>query len=515
MVTALAPNSPAAAGLPASWNAGTAVVFDRAEANFAAGGSGDAGGGGYDALESRGRRRAPRSRIAHADKMLTQHERKSIIATSQDLQRNFAIARWAIQKHLDFVTSFTFQAATEDDDFNDELEAFIAEKEKAHNFDAAGRHPRRRFMRLLEAQRVVAGDVGALKRMNGTLQAIEGDRIRNPQAGAPPEVNLVDYIHGVRFDKMTGKAISYIINNRNMHWGGGGYEFQAVVPARFLYLHAWYDRFDQLRGMTPLTAAINLLQDLHESKDYALAKMKIEQLFGIKYTSASGEAMAPTSGVIDDDEDGEEKPPYTIDFGKGIFQLHLDEGDDAEFMQGNSPSQSFQEFWKTLIIVALKALDIPFSFFDESFTNFFGSRGSLMQYVKSCNDKRADQVDFLRWWTNWRVALAVADGELKLPAGMKIADIAYKWVAAGVPWWDPAKEVRGDAMAVAAGFDNYEDVCMRAGTGSPYDNIDINAKVQKYAKEKGVQLVLPGASGFNPETVIDTDHAEKEAKPNG
>ncbi len=75
-----------------------------------------------------------------------------------------------------------------------------------------------------------------------------------------------------------------------------------------------------------------------------------------------------------------------------------------------------------------------------------------------------------------------------------------------MPWWDPIKEVRGNAMGVAAGFTNPVRVCREAGT-DVYDNIDTTAEVLAYAKDKGVDLVFADSTAFRPE--ITTQQSEE------
>ena len=173
--------------------------------------------------------------------------------------------------------------------------------------------------------------------------------------------------------------------------------------------------------------------------------------------------------------------------------LDLNPGDKAEFLESRSPASETTDFLKLIIHVALKALDLPYSFFDESHTNFYGSRGGLIQYLKSCRSKQADLQEFLNEITRWRLGIAVADGELELPRSIEFENLKWEWVPDGVPWWDPAKEVAGHSAAIAAGLDNPQRVCRSVGTDF-YDNIDLIAEANDYAASKGVQMILPGVS---------------------
>jgi len=97
---------------------------------------------------------------------------------------------------------------------------------------------------------------------------------------------------------------------------------------------------------------------------------------------------------------------------------------------------------------ALKSLDIPWSFYDESYTNFFGSRSALVQYQKSCESKRDDLKETLNRLTGWRISKWLANGVINLPNGFDARGIKWDWIPAGLPWWDPSKEIKGDVLAI-------------------------------------------------------------------
>jgi len=67
---------------------------------------------GYDAVESKNRRQAPTGRLRSEDKELLPHQRRKLTSASRDIHRNFTIAAWAIRKHLDYVSTFSFQSRT-------------------------------------------------------------------------------------------------------------------------------------------------------------------------------------------------------------------------------------------------------------------------------------------------------------------------------------------------------------------------------------------------------------------
>ena len=458
----------------------------------------------YDAIVDKDRRRPPVRRVRHEDDAVGPRDREQLGATGRDVVRNFAIARYAINKHLDYVSSFSFQANTGDPALDAAVEQFIAGWSGRNRCDIARRHPLRRLIRLAEACRCVEGDVAFLKiagavgsNNRGKLQAIEGGRIAQtddiPDSVGGPKV----FRNGVK-TSAGGAAIEYHVANRDEH---GRLQWGRVVPARNLLFHAFYDRFDQVRGVSPVVSSLNTLQDVYEGMDYALAKIKVAQLFGLAVYRGSDDPLGAESAI---DTDGDGVTDETgVDFGRGPFQLDLDAEDRAEFLEAKTPAGETVEFLRQMIAVALKSLDIPYSFFDESFTNFYGSRGGLIQYLKSCRHKIADLQELLDDATRWRLGLAVADGELELPAGLDFADLRWEWVPDGVPWWDPVKEVNGHRMAIGAGLSDYQTVCRTAGTDF-YQNVDRRAEQEAYARERGVTLDL-GSVATLPDTEGEDD----------
>lgn len=433
---------------------------------------------GYDGIQGGKKRRAPKSRTKHEDRILKSNERRKSTATLRDLHRNFAVVAWACRKHLDYVSQFDFQSRTGDEDFDAMVETRMREWFRPQNCDVTGRHPFPRLLRMLELRRVVDNDVAAVMLREGRLQTIEGDRIDNPSVS---DIDGLKWYNGVGVNRV-GRPIRYGIHKR---MDTGGQTFERTIRAQNLILHGFFDRFDQYRGISPLNAAINSFQDVYEGVDLALAKMKVEQLFALVFTREAEEAAGTLTGE-DTDGDGE-NDSYSVDFGKGPIQLDLDPGDAADFLKSDNPGANTQEFLQAVISIAIKALDLPFNFYDESHTNFFGSRAAWLLYDRSCTSKREDLQELLRRITVWKYRQWIADGSLVPPRGATVNDIAFEWVPRGMPWWDPAKEITGNIMAIKGALDNPQRICKSTGTDF-YDNVDQISKAKAYAEERGVNL---------------------------
>lgn len=452
---------------------------------------------GYDAIDARGKRKTPAVDRRSEDQILNVSGRSQLLANARDIHRNYALAAWAVRRHLDYVSTFGFQSQTDDQVFNKELEAMVAEHDA--RIDVAGRHRFAKIVRLLEARAVLDGDCGLLliDSEDGKVQGIEGDRIRD----VLPSVGLLgSWVHGVRVDEM-GKALEYAIAKRTV----SGMVFERSVPAKWMLIRGYYDRFDQVRGISPLSAGLNSLRDTYENVDYALAKAKISQLLGFKVTRTGSSEFAPTD--TDDQDTGDDK--YKIDFGRGPVFLDMDPGEDADFINAATPTNEFREFMLTVIQLTLKSLDIPYSFYDESHTNFFGSVGAINHYKRSAADKIADNQTLLDKEKQWRFSLWIRDGKLTLPKGLDLTRPFWKHISVGMPWWKPTEEIAGIGAAISMGLNNPLSACEEHNTDF-YDNIDATAKALEYSTAK---LAPYGMTlSFNPPAQVPpAESADDEA----
>ncbi len=434
---------------------------------------------GYDAATPSTRRKSPAAIARSEGRELTSTQRRQLIASARDLPRNFSIAAWAIRRHLDFVSSFKFQARTGNEDFDDELERYMEWYSAPENCDVSGRHSLPELIRMAESLRTVDGDCLVNFVLGGKVQLIESDRIAVPFGMMPDELTQADVDHGVIVGT-TGKALGYIVCKRD----GSRLEFDRVMSPQFATLHGYFSRYDQVRGVSPLAPAINSLRDVYESFDHALAKAKVSQLFALAFYRESSESM----GAVSATEDSEGNPVgYEVDFNKGPIQLDLDPGDRAEFLHAQTPSNEFQQFTQTVIGAAIKSLDIPYSFYDEAHTNYSGARLAGMQYELSAKPKRDQNKRLLNRIKDHAIGNGVMQGHITLPRGMEPKDIRGEWIAMGLPWYDPLKEVNADIAAIAAGLKSPQQSAMERGV-DPFEVIDQTKEFQDYAASKGVVL---------------------------
>jgi len=455
----------------------------------------------YETTEdAKQRRRVIATLLRSEDDELLASARGKLVSQARDLPRNYSVAAWAIRKHLDYVASFNFQARSGNTDLDNSIERLMRWWSRKENCDAAGRHPLPRMVRLLEARKLLDGDCFLAKLADGRIQAVEGDRVKDVigSAAVPEYLAALQPYAPVGSDKPTivqgiilgdaGNSRAYIVHRRA---GGARMVFERIVPAWQMIQHGTFDRFDQVRGITPLSAAMTDFRDCYEAKTYALMKAKVAQLFALvvkrEATAAMGQVTQETNA------DGTATGKLKMDFGAGPIMLDLDPQDDASFLESHIPSSEFQAFMQLSTAAALKSIDIPYSFFDEAHTNYSGARQALLQYEQSAVEKRRDLRDALDNLTAWRLGLWSRDGVLEIPEGMTFADLNWEWIATGIPWIDPLKEVQANTVGVLSAQMSRTEIAKSRGR-EWREIVDELAAEEEYLREKGIHVDLAQAA---------------------
>lgn len=432
---------------------------------------------GYEAVIPSKNRRPLSDKLQSEDAELNQQNRRKLIAGARDLERNFSIAAWMIRCHLNYTSRFNFRSACLTDRADVVLEKRLSEWSLADACDITGRHNLPNLIRQCEARRTVDGDLLVVKLASGHIQLIESDRIRN-RDNLPNSESLVG---GVKIDA-AGRAQSFQVHRRT---GTNKFEFDREVPAANALHHAYWIRYDQIRGVSPLAASLDPFRDIAEASAYARTRMKLSQIFGIAFYT----------------DDPPTESDQEFDFAAGPVQMEMRTGEKAEFLESAQPSQEFQNFVNGSLAAALKALDIPFSFYDESFTTYSGARQALLQYFDSAAIRRNDNRVLLDNLTRWRLQLWDLDNELD---GVPVEEFAWQWLPSGMNWIDPLKEVQARAAAIAAGLDSRQRICQEYGL----DFWQIVEQLQEEAVALGLDRIVD-----SPVAAVDPNAAPADPTP--
>lgn len=522
---------------------------------------------GYQAVQDKGRRQAPKTRIYHESEVLTKKLRHKLQATTQDQARNISLVAWMTRKHLDYVSKFHFSFRTDKPNTNKVVNRIFKWHGAPRNLDYLGRFGRDEMFRLFEMEKVICGDAGLLKLDDLKLQAIESDLIARGVAASGKELpkNIND--SGLVVDA-SGRVLQYSICNRGVN--GAECIHDHLEPRDNLIFDGYWSRFSsQFRGVSPLSTAINMVQDIHEGFEFNLVKAKMHALFGVAImrkaedggnvgtasgaknitawvaeahtwavydycsyqgklyvcqtahstTSASVFATDLTAGkwAADTTDTGLDLNPRTINL------LDLNPGEEPKILESSTPSSQFVEGSYLFIQIAMLALDIPVTSFDSRRSSFSARIADLNEYEVSSDAKRTKNRYVRKDYSDWVLATIWNDPkspwklrETASKDGMALRDVqeASEWIPSGSPWLDKYKQIQGDQLGISIGLDNAIDACRRRG-GDVFANIDKQAQVNAYAKEKGVSLVAAPAGTRTEGEIKVAEDVDKEPPPEG
>ena len=468
---------------------------------------------GYDIVTDVTKRKQASPNLRSEDLELLQAQRQQLVAEARDAMRNFSIVRWAVNKHLDFVSRFTFSCQTKTG-FDTQLQDLMGEYGSTPAMcDITKRHTLDRIVRMTEARAVLDGDHLLVKTNVGAIQQIETDRLRGVLGCGIDNT----HVHGIELDRF-GAATKYKIWDRMLF---GGYTNPTDVPAEHCLFHGYFpsERSDQVRGVGLVTAGLSDFIDTYEWLDLTKATAKLRTAFGLIVTQSGEDGFGEHRSVPQQRHhtmpNGDQVPvgseqKYEVEFGKGPFKIELENGEDMKFLTDDSPSQPTFDFFKSTIGFALKSMDIPLCFYDEGLTNFFGQRAALILYLESCKAKRKNLLNnVLRPLTRWLIVRWVAEGKLKLPANGDITKIPFHWHPAGVPYWNPVQEVTADIQQIGGCLGNYEDIYLER-TGRDWFSDMLRLKEQQ-------QFLRDNEIGFDPKVLqilqMATDPAQVGNNP--
>jgi len=449
---------------------------------------------GYDALKSDGQRKVVGSSALRPEgQILRSADREVLSGNAYDLYRNSVLLSWALRRHMDYICSWEWRPNTGDKALDTDLRDLHERDARPYSCDVGGRHSWSRMLRLAELQAQLAGDCLLVPLQDGLIQGVESHHWRNPTSNRK---DMSFWQQGCKLGP--GNRTLAVCLHEALNIGGTR---ERIIPRSQVWHHGCFDfRFDQIRGISPVTTAMNGIRDTHETIDDIRSKLKMEAILGVAFFQADEQRnpfqQTPQSPQPTDAA-GKTPPPY-FDIGKGAvgFMMGDRTKESIESFQMTNPSTQTQEFLKLSIMIAIKAFDLPFFMFDESNGNFVSSRGAWLAYEKACVSKMDNIRELNRLYTLWRTARwalpksAGGTGEITLPRSIPFDWIQGKWIARGTPWWKPEEEITTDLMLVACGAMTLQEMCDKRGFGIWEDNIQDLAKELDIARQLGCALVF-------------------------
>ena len=478
---------------------------------------------GYEATERTPYRQPKTKDLRPETQVADKKTRDQLASDGRELRRRSVQAAWCIRTHCTLVGEINFHSVTRNRPLDRAIEKRVRAWSKPHRCDTGGRHPLARLLWLAEMGATCDGDALLVMNAEGAVHVIPGPRIGVPDIDAPKDVTKETHPDGVAVDD-DGRPVEYIVCT--IESKGGRLRFSVRVPAEDAHLHARYDSPDQVRGVSPLAAALAPFQHLGDAQTLALARIKLEQLLGLKITRKEAdvaddlpEPVPMEAGEDGDGEDekpaAEEKPGYEIDLSKGIITFDGDPGDDFDLVQGVAPHSNVREYLREMLSACMKALSLDYSFYDSSHANYSASRNALALWQRMSAPDRERVMETAMWCVHRWLAMDVEDGLLALPAEYEsVEDLECGYVAGGVGWGDVAKESRGYAAVIEAGLSSRQEVTRKV-TGR--DWMDVVEELA--AEQKEIDRLGLATGGGKPDVLLvdltggDDDEDEENNPP--
>lgn len=467
----------------------------------------------YRGIESTPNRRTPQTKTGAEVVMLPGTKRQAASGTVRDDRRSFTVLAWMIRRHLDNVSRFTPHIRTGNDDLNVIVRKLINWHGVRRNFDALGRHGRDEMIRMFEACKVIGGDAGLLKVAGGKLQGIEGDRLALP-GGSSGVYAHASYKFGeeaIAFDEQ-GQRAAWCLCKRGGE-RGNTLVFERALPAGDLFFDGyWPERFDSNRGVSPILTALNEGADVRETWEWLVLKAKASALFGLAFTRAGSDPLAPTQGEAPDVAPASESESYSQQLAAGVkaravINLDLDPGDKVEEIESQTPNPQVIEFTRELIRSVLLALDIPFTFYDSLTASFSARIADRNEYEEACEWKRKKNTDILdEIYGGWLLPMwdkmdKFGLGKAIKAAGTSIEEVAasIRWVPAGKPWLDRSGEMSGHILALAAGVTSTPRICSAYGD----DAYEIAKEQKEFLEKCGIPLLYAQGGQVSVQSIME------------
>ncbi|MCL2304638.1 MAG: phage portal protein [Planctomycetaceae bacterium] len=377
-----------------------------------------------------------------ADKELTIWDRESAISKIREIQTNFVLATFLVDKHIQYMATYKFQCKSPYPDFNEKFELLFSNWKRKSHCDFYEQFSFDELLQIIERHRVCDGDVMIAKVKGGKIQVIEGDRVRNAIVEKdPPD----QWTHGVKCDKY-GRVLQYHVANR---LPDGGFVDGQHLWADRTWLVGYRNSVNQRRGTSPLLPAINHLRTLDKTFTHAAAKELLSQ----KLALVSKQEVNPHSIFPSLEEKQRKLQSEVSESFEGIKVVNLNETDSLEILESKNPSQNTQQFWEAMIRMVLLALKIPYTFYDGSKTTYFGAEGEYNQYFDSCATDQIPMLEWLHELSEWLLNEWVAEELVELPDGETTESMSkyLRWNSGGMPFFLMFRLVKDAHTAMMVG----------------------------------------------------------------
>lgn len=327
--------------------------------------------------------------------------------------------------------------------------------------------------------------------------------------------NGVDMFQGV---VMTGWGfpLAYKINLRAFESVDA--EYATIVPARDQIgrqqiLHAFDGIAGQVRGITPLAAALKVVKQFDNLADNTLQAALLQSIF-----AATIKSQAPTADVLQSLQDDEEQgvggggitdylatkgawyEKTNIDFGRGGKVAHLFPGEELEFNTSSTPHDNYEAFARMLLREIAAGLGMTYEAVTGDYTGAtyssvrmsISENWPIIQYRRKNVAAPIPQAFYCAWLDE-----EIESGNIPFPGG--IDGFRENHAAATKADWRGPPKPQADDLKTQAAYQGYkvmgvmtdEQICAELG----HDWEDVYEQRSR-EMEKRKELKLPEGDVF-------------------
>jgi lambda family phage portal protein len=451
--------------------------------------------------------------VGVAERDLPRFDRESAMAKTRQLVDNDPLMAGMVQTLVDNIvaTGYTLRMTTNDTGYNKAVEGLW--RNAKDSLDIRGVRSWTKICRCLQYRKIIDGDVGVYHNYIDVdtnefhVQLIEADRIRSKK---------FDYLdQGIEFDDY-GKPIRYWIGDRPRDQMDISAQQRKGTPiaAEDFYLYAHYptERYDMLRGVTPLLPLLNYHQDIREIMNAMLQKIKNAAFMAFKTKitpSPTGTIFASEQDRTN--EDGIQRRTTPI---VPMSNVELQPGEDMEVMESNEPSPNVSEWIRWVMRYWGTAVGMPLEFmiFDLGTLNYSSARATLdMAKRRWRNEQESLTIPCDKIFRSWLNFTINTDG---ITPPDSIEDpFSHRWGKPVWPYINPQEEIQAQGLALQYGLTTAHRL-LSDHSDLDFDELIAERKREVEAYQKAgipVSVGVPGSQALAAGTSNDTQKTKPES----
>lgn len=413
--------------------------------------------------------------------------RDTIRARSRDLERNSDILESVILAFERNVVGvgFKLQAKTDDEELNAKIESLFKTWSRPKYCDVTSQQSFSEICQMIVRRQKVDGGIIIVLRYSKnvfvplTLQIYEVDDLdTNISASTTRKI-----VNGIEYDGCN-RPIAYYLKKYNVY--GNYIGASERIEARHVLFLFKKKRPSQLREMSELSSTLPRVRDMNQFMEAVSVKERVAALLAvlIKRTTPGGTGVGRSTSEKRSGYNGKTLSPGMI--------MELNPGDDVSVVQPPGQAANAEEFIRVQqrLSGASQGISYEVTARDMSQVNYSSARQGLLEDQKTYVMYQRFLIDhFLTPIYEAFIEAAVLAGKLDIKDFYKDKEkyFCHEWIAPGMKWIDPLKEVNANRIALETNQTTLAEIT--GNTGNDWrDIVDQRAREIEYMKGKGVMI---------------------------